>query len=115
MADQADEARPDEDRRHLPDRRVQPDRRQLAMPPPADERRSGSDRRQKARRRSEILGSHSREEKQAALEITEQILVSLRREPDPDYALRELIQSIENEQALLVASLLDDRGRGPRR
>jgi hypothetical protein len=59
------------------------------------------------------LAGHSREEKQAALATTEQILVSLRREPNPDYALCELIQSIENEQAILVASLLDDRGRGP--
>jgi hypothetical protein len=40
------------------------------------------------------MGSRSLEETQAALATTERVLVSLRREPDPDYALRELIQTV---------------------
>jgi hypothetical protein len=117
----------DGERRHVPDRRARIDRRQQTAPPPRKERRSGPDRRRGLRRRREMpsragseirqtraeFSGHSREEKQAALEATEQILVSLRREPNPDFALRELIQSIEDEQAILVASLLDGRGRGP--
>lgn len=117
----------DGERRHVPDRRARIDRRQQTAPPPGKERRSGLDRRGGPRRRSEMpsrgerevrqnraeLAGHSREEKQAALEATEQILVSLRREANPDFAVRELIQAIENEQAILVASLLDERGRGP--
>jgi hypothetical protein len=105
--------------RRLPDRRTRIDRRQQTAPLPGQERRSGLDRRRGPRRRREIrqkraeLSGRSREEKQAALEATEKILMSLRREPDPDYALRELIQAIEDEQAILVASLLDERGRGP--
>lgn len=49
---------------------------------------------------------------QAALATTEQILVSLRREPDPDYALRNVIQAVEDQQAELLASLLDSRAPG---
>jgi hypothetical protein len=55
------------------------------------------------------MGSRSLEETQAALATTERILVSLRREPDPDYALRQLIQAVEDQQAELLASLLDSR------
>src|SRR5436853_3886181 len=112
MDNEPDETTPGGDRREVPDRRDPVDRRQQTAPPPDHERRSGSDRREGPRRRRELptgvgkelrqiraqLASHSRAEKQAALATTEQILVSLRREPDPDYALRELIQSIENEQ-----------------
>jgi hypothetical protein len=60
------------------------------------------------------MGERSTEDKQAALALTEQLLVSLRRERNPDYAVRQLVQSIEDEQAELLASLLDDRGREPR-
>jgi hypothetical protein len=55
------------------------------------------------------MRSRSLEETQAALATTEQILVSLRGEPDPDYALRQLIQAVEEQQAELLASLLDPR------
>ena len=55
------------------------------------------------------MRSRSLEETQAALAIAERILVALRREPDPDYALRQLIQAVEDEQAELLASLLDSR------
>jgi hypothetical protein len=55
------------------------------------------------------MRSRSLEETQAALAITERILVSLRSEPDPDYALRQLIQAVEDQQAELLASLLDSR------
>jgi hypothetical protein len=55
------------------------------------------------------MRSRSLQETEAALATTEQILVSLRREPDPDYALRELIQAVEEQQAELLASLLDPR------
>jgi hypothetical protein len=55
------------------------------------------------------MGSRSLEETQAALATTERVLVSLRREPDPDYALRQLIQTVEDQQAELLASLLDSR------
>jgi hypothetical protein len=54
---------------------------------------------------------YSREETQAALATTEQILVSLRRERDPDDALRQIIQAVEDQQAELLASLLDARAR----
>jgi hypothetical protein len=55
------------------------------------------------------MRSRSLEETQAALATTEQILVSLRGELDPDYALRQLIQAVEEQQAELLASLLDPR------
>jgi hypothetical protein len=55
------------------------------------------------------MGSHSLEETQAALATTEHILASLRREPDPDYPLRQIIQALEDQQAELLASLLDAR------
>jgi len=55
------------------------------------------------------MRSRSLEETQAALATAEQILVSLRGEPDPDYALRQLIQAVEEQQAELLASLLDPR------
>jgi hypothetical protein len=55
------------------------------------------------------MGSRSLEETQAAFATTERVLVSLRREPDPDYALRQLIQTVEDQQAELLASLLDSR------
>jgi hypothetical protein len=55
------------------------------------------------------MRSRSLQETQAALATTEQILVSLRGEPDPDYALRQLIQAVEEQQAELLASLLDPR------
>jgi hypothetical protein len=55
------------------------------------------------------MGSRSLEETQAALATTERVLVSLRREPDPAYALRQLIQTVEDQQAELLASLLDSR------
>ena len=58
------------------------------------------------------MRSRSLQETEAALATTEQILVSLRREPDPDYALRELIQAVEEQQAELLASLLDPRAPG---
>jgi hypothetical protein len=55
------------------------------------------------------MRSRSLEETQATLATTERILVSLRREPDPDYAVRQLIQAVEDQQAELLASLLDAR------
>jgi hypothetical protein len=55
------------------------------------------------------MRSRSPDDMQAALATTEHILVSLRREPDPDYALRQLIQAVEEQQAELLASLLDPR------
>ncbi len=58
------------------------------------------------------MRSRSLEETQAALATTEQILVSLRGEPDPDYAVRQLIQAVEDQQAELLASLLDARAPG---
>ena len=55
------------------------------------------------------MRSRSLEETQAALATAERILVSLRGEPDPDCALRQLIQAVEEQQAELLASLLDPR------
>jgi hypothetical protein len=55
------------------------------------------------------MRSRSHEETQAALATTERILISLRHEPDPDHALRQLIQAVEDQQAELLASLLDSR------
>ena len=55
------------------------------------------------------MKSRSPEDTQAALATTEHILASLRREPDPDDALRQLIQAVEDQQAELLASLLDTR------
>jgi hypothetical protein len=53
-----------------------------------------------------VINARSREETQAALATAEQMLVSLRREPDTDEALRQIIQAVEDEQAELLASLL---------
>lgn len=61
------------------------------------------------------MRSRSLEETQAALATTERILVSLRRESDPDYPLRQLIQAVEDQQAELLAWLLDARAQGPPR
>lgn len=61
------------------------------------------------RGRAWVMRPRSIEDTQAALATTEHILVSLRSEPDPDYALRRLIQALEDQQAELLASLLDSR------
>jgi hypothetical protein len=60
------------------------------------------------------MRKRSLEETQAALATTERILVSLRREPDSD-ALRQLIQAVEDQQAELLASILDARAPEPTR
>lgn len=57
------------------------------------------------------MDDHDSEEKRAALVLTEELLVSLRRLPDPDPAVRYVIESLENDQAELLASLLDNRSR----
>jgi hypothetical protein len=51
------------------------------------------------------------EDMQTALATIERILESLRRESDPDYALKEIIQAVEDEQAELLVSLLNARAR----
>jgi hypothetical protein len=51
------------------------------------------------------------EDMQAALATTERILDSLRREPDPDDAVRQIVQAVEDQQAELLAALLDARAR----
>ena len=48
---------------------------------------------------------------QAALATTERILDSLQREPDPDHALQQIVQAVEDQQAELLAALLDARAR----
>lgn len=57
------------------------------------------------------------EETQLALQTTENILASLRREPEPDEATRNLIEAIEDERAALLAALVGASaiGRPPRR
>jgi hypothetical protein len=55
------------------------------------------------------------EDMQKALAVTERVLESLRREPDPGYAVRTVIQAMEDEQAALLASLLDSQARGEAR
>jgi len=55
------------------------------------------------------MGLRSSEEKRVALDTIESILMALRREHDADYALHQLIQALENTQAQLLASLLDER------
>jgi hypothetical protein len=59
------------------------------------------------------MGLHSLKEMQAALDTTERILSTLRKQSDPDYALRQIIEAVENQQAELLASLLDSRAAGP--
>jgi hypothetical protein len=55
------------------------------------------------------MGLRSLEEMQAALDSTKRILSTLRKESDPDYALRRIIQAVEIQQAESLASLLDSR------
>lgn len=53
------------------------------------------------------MSRRSVEDMQEALAVTERVLRSLRRESDPDDAVREVIRAVEDQEAELVASLLD--------
>ena len=53
------------------------------------------------------MSGRSIEDMQDALAATERILESLRREPDPDDAVRRIIQAVEDQEAELLALLLD--------
>lgn len=54
----------------------------------------------------------SSEDPRLALETTEQVLRALRVVPDPDPALRELIEAIEQDRAALVAALVSGQATG---
>jgi hypothetical protein len=56
----------------------------------------------------------SREDTQAALATTAQILASLSGERDPDQALRQIIEAVETKQAELLASLIDTNAKASR-
>jgi hypothetical protein len=49
------------------------------------------------------------EDMQKALAVSQRVLKSLRRELDPGYEVRTVIQAMEDEQADLLALLLDSR------
>lgn len=61
------------------------------------------------------MGLRSPNERRVALATIESILTSLRRGPDTDYTLGQLIQALDSTQAQLLASLLDARAPGPGR
>ena len=54
-----------------------------------------------------MMSRRSIEDMREALATTERILATLRREPDPDDAVRTIIQAVEDQEAELLALLLD--------